>query len=528
MARKLLQLLLLALFLSCTAILITPALSDDGTADDDIHRWCHRTPFPEPCKYYITNSPAHSVPRNSTEFERLMVEISLAQAVDAWTEARKMKPSCRSEQEMAAVGDCLRLYDHIVLQLNQTLKPETECTQFDAQTWLSTALTDLETCRASAVEQGVLDFLSPLMSKNVSELISDALAVNYEGKPEPKRKYADGFPSWVSGHDRELLQTLASPKRANLVVAQDGSGHFRTIRQAVAAAARRSGGRRFVVYVKSGIYGENIEIGAEMSNIMLVGDGIRKTIITGSRSVGAGTTSFNSATVGIMGNGFIARDITFRNTAGPNKYQAVALRSGSDQSVFYRCGIMGYQDTLFVHSQRQFYKQCYIYGTIDIIFGNAAVVFQNCMIYVRRPMPGQVNVITAQGRSDPNQNTGISIHNSRVMAARDLKPVLPSFRTYLGRPWRQYSRTVYIKTFLDSLVHPAGWLEWENTNFAIGTVYYGEYGNFGPGSSARWRVKWPGYHRIANPREAARFTVGNFIAGRTWLPATGVPFTVGL
>lgn len=181
-----------------------------------------------------------------------------------------------------------------------------------------------------------------------------------------------------------------------------------------------------------------------------------------------------------------------------------------------------------VHSQRQFYRECYIYGTIDFIFGNAAVVFQQCIIYVRRPLKGQANMITAQGRGDPFQNTGISIHNSRILAASDLKPVVGSFKTYLGRPWQQYSRTVILKTYLDSLVDPSGWSPWGNSNFAQGTLYYGEYKNFGPSSSTKNRVKWSGYHVITSATTASRFTVGSFIAGRSWLPTTGVPFTSGL
>lgn len=229
----------------------------------------------------------------------------------------------------------------------------------------------------------------------------------------------------------------------------------------------------------------------------------------------------------MTGDGFIARGITFRNTAGPQNHQAVALRSGADLSVFYRCGFEGYQDTLYVHSQRQFYKECYIYGTVDFIFGNAAVVLQNCLIYARRPMDGQKIAITAQGRTDPNQNTGISIHNSRVMAAADLKPVLSSFKTYLGRPWKEYSRTVFLQCFLDTLVDPAGWLEWSG-NFALNTLYYGEYRNFGPAASTGRRVNWRGYRVISSASEASRFTVANFIAGSSWLPSTGVPFTSDL
>ncbi|PNX89808.1 pectinesterase 2-like protein, partial [Trifolium pratense] len=224
-----------------------------------------------------------------------------------------------------------------------------------------------------------------------------------------------------------------------------------------------------------------------------------------------------------VGDGFIAQDITFRNTAGANNHQAVALRSGSDLSVFYRCSFEGYQDTLYVHSDRQFYKECNIYGTVDFIFGNAAAVFQNCNIFARNP-PNKVNTITAQGRTDPNQNTGISIHNSRVTAASDLKRVQNSVKTYLGRPWKQYSRTVFMKTSLDSLIHPTGWLEWSG-NFALSTLYYGEYMNTGLGSSTRNRVKWQGYHVITSASEASKFTVSSLIAGNSWLPATKVPFT---
>lgn len=224
----------------------------------------------------------------------------------------------------------------------------------------------------------------------------------------------------------------------------------------------------------------------------------------------------------------MARGIAFRNGAGPYRGQAVALRSASDLSVFYRCSFEGYQDTLFVHSQRQFYRECYIYGTIDFIFGNAAVVFQNCIISVRRPLKGQANVITAQGRNDPYQNTGISIHNSRVMAAADLRPVVRAFKTYLGRPWQKYSRTVYMKTYLDSLVSPVGWSRWDGSHFALDTLYYGEYRNFGPRASMRYRVRWKGFHVIKSAAMASRFTVNGLIAGKSWLPSTGVPFASGL
>lgn len=219
-------------------------------------------------------------------------------------------------------------------------------------------------------------------------------------------------------------------------------------------------------------------------------------------------------------------DMTIRNTAGAANHQAVALRSGSDLSVFYRCSFEGYQDTLYVYSDRQFYRECNIYGTVDFIFGNAAVVLQNCNIYARYP-PNKTNTITAQGRTDPNQNTGISIHDCTVTAASDLKSVQSSVKTYLGRPWKQYSRTVFMKTYLDTLINSAGWLEWDGS-FALTTLYYGEYQNTGPGSSTASRVTWSGVHPAMTATDASKFTVANFIAGESWLPASTVPYASGL
>ena len=113
----------------------------------------------------------------------------------------------------------------------------------------------------------------------------------------------------------------------------------------------------------------------------------------------------------VSGDGFLASDITFENRAGPEKYQAVALRINADLAAVYRCTIIGYQDTLYVQSFRQFNRECDNYGTIDFIFGNAAVVFQASNIVSRKPMPGQFTVITAQSRDIPNENTGISVRS---------------------------------------------------------------------------------------------------------------------
>ncbi|KAG1334408.1 pectinesterase-like [Cocos nucifera] len=229
----------------------------------------------------------------------------------------------------------------------------------------------------------------------------------------------------------------------------------------------------------------------------------------------------------VSGKGFIARDLTIENTAGPSKHQAVALRSDSDLSVYYRCSFLGYQDTLYAHSLRQFYRECLITGTVDFVFGNAAAVFQNCVLLARRPLPEQKNSVTAQGRKDPNQNTGFSLQFCNVSADSDLAEFTNSTATYLGRPWKEYSRTVFMLSYLGVLLRPEGWLEW-NGDFALDTLYYAEYMNSGPGSGLASRVKWPGYRVITNSAEAVNFTVGQFIDGNLWLPSTGVKYTSGL
>ncbi|KAK2433292.1 pectinesterase [Trifolium repens] len=441
-----------------------------------------------------------------------------------------------NKRKKSVSRDCLKLYDNTVFHLNRTfldLHVKKRCSSFDAQTWLSTAYTNIQTCQNGALELNIPKFVVPFMKVNMTEIISNGLFVNWEFvKRDGLVHYTndvteEAFPRWFSVRERKLLESSRVIK-AHLVVAKDGSGHFKKVQDAINAAGRRKFKTRFVIRVKRGVYRENIVVGKMNDNIMLVGDGIRITIITSNRNVQAGFTTYSSATAGIDGLHFIARDITFENTAGPRRGQAVALRSASDLSVFYRCAFKGYQDTLMVHAQRQFYRECYIYGTVDFIFGNAAVVFQNCIILVRRPLNGQANMITAQGRDDPFQNTGISIHNSQIRAAPDFKPVVAKFNTFMGRPWQRYSRVVVMKSFIDNLVSPMGWSPWGGTNFAQSTLFYGEYKNFGPGSSTRNRVRWPGYHVLNSPAQASQFTVANLLAGATWLPSTGVPFTSGL
>ena len=224
----------------------------------------------------------------------------------------------------------------------------------------------------------------------------------------------------------------------------------------------------------------------------------------------------------VIGDGFLAKDIGIENTAGPEKHQAVALRVSGDRAVFYKCQMDAYQDTLYAYAKRQFYRDCTISGTVDFIFGDSPSVFQNCKMVVRRPMDNQQNIVTAQGRKDLRQPSGIILHKCKIVADPDLYPVRQTIKSYLGRPWKQYSRTIIIQTEIDDLIAPEGWLPWVG-DFGLRTCTYAELENTGPGSVTNKRVKWKGIKKI-NQAGASMYSVERFIQGHLWLPATGVPY----
>ncbi|XP_011017534.1 PREDICTED: probable pectinesterase/pectinesterase inhibitor 36 [Populus euphratica] len=350
---------------------------------------------------------------------------------------------------------------------------------------------------------------------------TEALAFNVKSGRGLKRRKPNG---------KILTSWNPENSKADYVVAQDGSGTHKTINDALAALDKTGGNRRnqrVIFYVKAGVYNEKVVIKKNMENLMFVGDGIDRTIVTGNRNAKRdGHATHETATFGVHADGFWARDMTFENTAGPDGSQAVALMVSSEHSVVYRCSFKGYQNTLYVRSKRQFYRDCHIYGTIDFIFGNAAVVLQNCDIFVRKPNDNQKNVIVAQGRKSPDENTGISIQGSRIRPAPDFIGV-KNIPTFLGRPWRKYSRTVIFETDIDGFIDPAGWLPWDGS-VHLNTLFYAEYNNIGCGASTEHRAKWPGFHVFKSWKEASPFTVNKFIKGSSWISQTGVSYKLGV
>ncbi|OVA13428.1 Pectinesterase [Macleaya cordata] len=512
--------------------------SDDDeqneTIKDMINQVCADTVNSESCYSNFQSECANLSSKSPISILNAALKATMTEAQRVITLVTKFSALSINPREQIAIEDCVELLDYSVEELGWSMQEMEKIRNSSIVThhegnlkaWLSAALSNQDTClegfegTSGHIERYIRGSL-----KQVTQLISNVLAMyntmhSVPAKPHRNRtttstwnKLEPEFPTWVLDRDREFVAARLENMNVDAIVALDGSGQFQSIMEAVNQAPNYSE-RRYVIYVKKGVYRENVELKKKKTNIMLVGDGMGITVISANRNFLQGWTTFRTATFAVSGKGFIARDLTFRNTAGPQNRQAVALRVDSDQSAFFHCSIEGYQDTLYAHSLRQFYRECSIYGTIDFIFGNGAAVIQGCKIFTRQPLPYQKVTITAQGRKDPNQSTGFSIQSSYIYASQP---------TYLGRPWKQYSRTVYMQTYMSSQVQPRGWLEWFG-DFALNTLYYGEYMNYGPGASLSGRVKWPGYHAIHDAVIANFFTVGRFIDGRAWLPSTGVKF----
>nr|GEW45362.1 pectinesterase-like [Tanacetum cinerariifolium] len=338
------------------------------------------------------------------------------------------------------------------------------------------------------------------------QMVGDTRNDDIDPTPQskPTMLHETSTPSWAEGSRRSLINVDPASVKPNAVVAQDGSGNFKTITEAVNTAPQRSTDP-FIILIKAGP---------------------TKTKITGNKNFIDGTSTYHTATVAVNGDGFIAKDIGFENSAGPDKHQAVALRVSADMTIFHNCVMEGHQDTLYTHSYRQFYRQCVISGTIDFIFGNAAAVFQDCKMIVRKPLSNQAGMVTAQGRKDQHSVGGLVLDGCTITAEPEYMNAVPMPKSYLGRPWKEFSRTIIMHSFLDKNIDPEGWAPWTGT-FALDTCYYAELNNKGPGADTGKRVTWKGIKKISQ-QEAQAFSPGVYIQGDSWIKATNVPYESGL
>ncbi|XP_008800482.2 pectinesterase-like [Phoenix dactylifera] len=564
--RRKLLLLLVTSFLLIAAVIATASTllarhavtSHEATVSHAILRSsCLSARYPDLCYSAVAANPALvqtiSKPKDVIHAS-INLTITAIQRSFRHVERLSASHANLTTRERTALHDCLEMFDESLDELRLTDadlraypagKPLRRHA-LDLEILVSASMTNQESCSDGFSYEDVerrlrREILSGLthvthMCRNALAMIknmidADIAAADVAADGRGRRMLGfdideEGFPDWMEKKDRRRLLQATGEVKANAVVAPDGSGDYKTVGEAVAAAPAKSK-TRWVIQITAGTYEENVEVPKKKTNLMFIGEGRKTTIITGSRNVVDGSTTFRSATLAVVGEGFLARGLRIQNTAGPSKHQAVALRVGSDLSAFYDCDIIGYQDTLYLHSLRHFFRSCLIQGTVDFIFGNAATVLQDCDIQVRRPNANQKNMVTADGRDDPNEPTGIAIHRSRITAAPDLEPVKSSFRSYLGRPWKEYSRAVIMESEISDVIDPAGWHEW-NVPFGLDTLYYGEYKNTGAGAGTADRVKWKGYRVLTDVQEAKQFAPGNLLGGSNWLDSTGFPYSLGL
>lgn len=331
-------------------------------------------------------------------------------------------------------------------------------------------------------------------------------------------EYPKGDVRWsLNGKSLRMVMTLfvflcAIPIRADqapIVVALDGSGHFRTVQSAVDSIPDKSTEPR-VIIIKPGRYEERLAINENKTFLTLRGEDkdASRTILTFNRYSGmedpegpgekVGTTG--SESVLIQSNNFTAENITFENSAG-EVAQAVAVRSTGDRQIFRNCRFIGWVDTLYVDGKRTYFRDCYVEGRIDFIFGLGTAVFENCHVHSKNG-----GIVTAAG-TKPETPFGLVFLKCKLTGAGG--------KAYLGQPWRGGAATAFIGCELGNHLRPEGWREWQGTENHK-TARFVEYGNTGPGAN---RAKRPAWTRQLNEAEAKTYTIENILRGEDrWNP----------
>jgi len=265
------------------------------------------------------------------------------------------------------------------------------------------------------------------------------------------------------------------------VVAQDGSGNFTSIQEAI-NASKSFPYKRKTIFIKNGIYNEKIKVHEWNTNLSLIGESKENTIITyddyfNKINLGINST-FYTYTLLVEGDQFIAQKLTIKNASG-EVGQAVSLALNANNVIISDCTILGNQDTLYVtgKNKKNYLSNCYIEGTTDFIFGSATVLFENCIIHSLKN-----SCITAASTPEGTK-FGLVFKNCKLTAAANVNAV------YLGRPWRIFAKTVFLECELANHILPEGWNNWSKPE-AETSSFYAEYICKGDGSKTDKRVTW--------------------------------------
>ncbi|ONK63222.1 uncharacterized protein A4U43_C07F12650 [Asparagus officinalis] len=283
-----------------------------------------------------------------------------------------------------------------------------------------------------------------------------------------------------------------------------GNGNFKKIQDAIDSVP--SGNNKWTrIHIGAGVYREKVDIPVEKGFILLEGDGASQTSVEWSDFAPMsdpddnGNKVANTATVSIAAVNFVAKGITFKNSYGNSQVQARAIAAliSGDKASFYNCSFIGIQDTVSDLSGRHYFKDCYIEGAVDFIFGIGQSIYEGCTLstVASKAIAGWV---TAQGRNKPDDPSGFVFKNCKLIGAA---------KTYLGRAWGPNSRVIFYQTDMANIVVPEGWDYWRDSNKGVNTVFV-ESGCTGLGSRTSGRVKW---EKTLSNEDLKRLTSISFI-----------------
>lgn len=270
----------------------------------------------------------------------------------------------------------------------------------------------------------------------------------------------------------------AQERQDTIVVSRDGTGNFRTLQEAI-ESARAFMDYTVTIYVKNGVYKEKVIVPSWVENIDIIGEDRDKTIITYDDHANINKMgTFRTYTVKVEGSDITFKNLTIENNAA-QLGQAVALHTEGDRLKFINCRILGNQDTIYTGAKftRLYFKDCYIDGTTDFIFGPSTALFEDCIIHSKR------NSYVTAASTPKEAKYGYVFKHCKLTAEPGVDKV------YLGRPWRPYAYTLFIECELGKHIVLAGWHNWGKQSNEE-TARYMEYKNTGEGANASERVSW--------------------------------------
>jgi pectinesterase len=330
-----------------------------------------------------------------------------------------------------------------------------------------------------------------------------------------------------AGHNRPALAfgflilfagSMAGAKETQIVVAADGTGDFRTVQEAFDAVPDNSIERTFIL-IKPGVYAGQKILARQKNNVTLQGQQKESTILTWDINTNeeqpAGTNlKYKGTALVVLADNFRADNLTFQNTSGDHG-QALALRIDGDRAVVNNSRLLGWQDTVMLNNGRHYFKNSYIEGRVDFIYGSATAVFDHCEI---RSKNG--GYVTASS-TPPERPYGFVFLDSKLTSDPAPwvdpagKPAKATPLAYLGRPWRPYGSVTFVNTDMGTHIRPEGWNNWgkpENEK----TARYAEYRSSGPGANPDKRAGWS---KQLSDAQARALTIENILGGSDhWRP----------